>query len=298
MRLITNRATALQLLSLATVLAAASAQAQHGAPPTARQIIQRIQSKAGVAPPADTVDTFKSGNPDAPVTGIAVTMMATLDVLERAVAAGDNLVITHEPTFYNHLDKPQGLSEQDAVWKEKRAFIEKHGLVIWRFHDIWHLRSPDGIEQGMIRALGWQRYQNLLNDHLFVIPATTLENLASDLAKKLDAGPIRVVGDPKLKVTKVALSPGSAGFVRETHALQSEEVEVLIAGETREWETVEYVADAVTEGKHKALILLNHIPSEQPGMDECARWIRQFITEVPVHFLAAEQPFWTPPRPM
>jgi len=42
------------------------------------------------------------------VTGIAVTMMATLDVLQRAAANGQNLIITHEPTFYDHLDRPQG----------------------------------------------------------------------------------------------------------------------------------------------------------------------------------------------
>ena len=36
--------------------------------------------------------------------GIATTMMATLDVMKRAAAAGKNMVITHEPTFYSHQD--------------------------------------------------------------------------------------------------------------------------------------------------------------------------------------------------
>ncbi len=59
---------------------------------------------AGLEP---TVDTFKAGDPDSRVNGIAVTMMATLDVLQRAAAHGDNLIITHEPTFFDHLDAPQ-----------------------------------------------------------------------------------------------------------------------------------------------------------------------------------------------
>ena len=71
---------------------------------TAREVIARIQKQVGVPWQSDTVDTFKAGNPDAPVSGIAVTMMATLDVLQRAAAAGDNLIITHEPTFFDHLD--------------------------------------------------------------------------------------------------------------------------------------------------------------------------------------------------
>ena len=53
-------------------------------PLTARQVIERIQAHVGVPWQSDTVDTFKAGNPDTPVTGIAVTMMATLDVLKRA----------------------------------------------------------------------------------------------------------------------------------------------------------------------------------------------------------------------
>jgi hypothetical protein len=69
-----------------------------------------------------------------------------------------------------------------------------------------------------------------------------------------------------------------------------------VVGETREWETVEYVADAVTEGKHKALIILGHIPSEQAGMEECTRWLKDFVTEVPVNFVPAAEPFWDPAR--
>jgi hypothetical protein len=75
-------------------------------------------------------------------------------------------------------------------------------------------------------------------------------------------------------------------------ALERENVEVLLVGETREWETVEYVADAVTEGRKKALIVIGHIPSEQAGMEECARWLKGFVNEVPVEFVAAKQPFW------
>src|SRR5882757_5655873 len=75
-------------------------------PLTAGQIISRLQYHMSVPWQPDTVDTFKAGNPDTPITGIAVTMMATMDVLQRASAKGLNFVITHEPTFYAHLDTP------------------------------------------------------------------------------------------------------------------------------------------------------------------------------------------------
>jgi putative NIF3 family GTP cyclohydrolase 1 type 2 len=259
---------------------------------TARELVAKIQKQVGVDWQKDTVDTFKAGNPGTPVTGVAVTMMATLDVLQRASAKGLNFIITHEPTFYAHLDKPEGIPESDPVWAEKRAFIEKHGLVVWRFHDHWHMRKPDGIESGMVHALGWEKFQNSANQYLFVLPETTLAGLARQVAKKLDSSVVRVVGDRNMKVTKVGFSPGAAGAQPEIGALEQDDVQVLLVGETREWETVEYAADAVSEGRKKALIVIGHIPSEQAGMEECARWLKEFVKNVPVEFVPAKQPFW------
>jgi putative NIF3 family GTP cyclohydrolase 1 type 2 len=262
---------------------------------TARDVIERIQKNVGVPWRSETVDTFKAGNPDAPVTGIAVTMMATLDVLERAAASGKNLIITHEPTFYNHLDKTDDLKKQkDPVLAAKQAFIEKHGLVVWRFHDHWHARKPDGILLGMTQALGWEKFQNPANEHLFTVPETTLDNLAEYIKSRLSIRALRVVGDPNMTITKVAFLPGAAGSTRQIELLERDDVEALLIGETPEWETVEYVADAVTERKRKALVIFGHIPSEQAGMEECARWLKSFITEVPVEFVPASEPFWLP----
>jgi len=268
--------------------------AAQGARLTAREVVSRIQAHVGVSWQTETVDTFKAGNPDETVTGIAVTMMATMDVLERAVASGKNLIITHEPTFYNHLDKLDVLSqkESDPVLAAKLAFIAEHHLVVWRFHDHWHRRNPDGIEAGIAHALGWDKQQDPENQYLFAVPESALESLAADLKKKLDIHVLRVVGDPHLKVKKVALVPGASGFQKETLALERNDVDVLVTGEPREWETVEYVADAVTQGKHKALIILSHIPSEQGGMEECTRWLKSFVGEVPVEFVPAKDPFW------
>ena len=271
--------------------AAVSAQER---PLTAREVVQRIQEHVGVTWQKETVDTFKAGDADTRVTGIAVTMMATFEVLQRAAASGSNLIITHEPTFYNHLDDfaeiPQ--KENDPVLAEKLAFIKEHHLVVWRFHDHWHKRTPDGIEAGMTHALGWEAFQDKQNQYLFTIPETTLDNLAAALNARLELHTMRVVGDPKMKVTRVALSPGSAGMQREIGALEKPEIQLLITGESREWETVEYAADAVSEKKNKALIILGHIPSEQAGMEECTRWLKSFVSEVPVNFVPAAQPFW------
>src|SRR5215813_1774522 len=260
---------------------------------TASEVIERIKKQVGLEWRADTVDTFKGGDPNTKVTGIATTMMATMDVLQRAAAKCDNLVITHEPTFYDHLDTsnqlPQG--EADAVLVEKRKFITDHHLVVWRFHDYWHMRQPDGILLGVVKRLGWEKYQDANNPHLFTIRETTVGKLSEQLQTKIGIHVMRVAADRDMKVKRIALSPGAAGFHREVGALEMPDVELLITGESREWETVEYVADAIAQGRHKALIMLSHVPSEQPGMDECAKWLKTFVTEVPVEFVPTKDPF-------
>jgi putative NIF3 family GTP cyclohydrolase 1 type 2 len=262
---------------------------------TAAQVIDRIKAHVGVPWLAETVDTFKAGAPETPVTGVAVTMMATFDVLQRAAAAKRNLIITHEPTFYGHQDQTTELEqENDPTYKAKQALIAKHHLVVWRFHDHWHMRKPDGILTGMVQALGWTSFQHQDVPSVFTLPETTLAGLAATIRQRLDAKTLRVIGDPDMKVTKIGLAPGFGGFGSNRKLFKRDDVQVLVIGEAHEWETIEYAADASAAGLPKALIAIGHIPSEQAGMEECARWLRTFVTEVPVDFVPAKDPFWQP----
>src|SRR5262245_30062746 len=112
----------------AAALSAAPVFAQN-TPLTAKQALDKIRQNLGVEWHEPTVDTIKAGSPDTPVKGIATTVMATLDVLQRAAAQGKNLVITHEPTFYNHEDKTQEF-EKDPVYLAKQELIAKNNMVV------------------------------------------------------------------------------------------------------------------------------------------------------------------------
>lgn len=262
---------------------------------TAEQVIALIQQHSGVPWDGPTVDTFKAGDPDTPVTGIVTTMMATFDVLKQAAALNANLIITHEPTFYSHQDKTDEFAAaSDPVWREKEAFIAEHHLVVWRFHDHWHMRKPDGILSGMAEALGWTQYENPTTPQLFALPGTTLDDLAKSIQEKIGIKVLRVVGNPDLPVSKIAFLPGAAGEEAHLKWLRRDDVEVLVIGEVPEWETIEYVGDAAAEGRHKALILMGHIPSEQAGMVTCAAWLKTFVPGVPITFVPAAEFFWLP----
>lgn len=40
------------------------------------------------------------------------------------------------------------------------------------------------------------------------------------------------------------------------------------------------------------LIQLPHEGGEEASMGECARWLRTFVTEVPIDFIPSGDPFW------
>ena len=258
----------------------------------AAEVMQRVIAATGATPPANTVDTLKAGDPNTVVTGIVTTFMDTYPVLERAVAGGKNLIITHEPTFYNHLDNLSQWSA-DPVQQQKLAYIKEHHLVVWRFHDTWHMRRPDGILAGMVEQFGWKQYQSSTDPLLFTRPSTSVGKIASQLQARTKARAIRIVGDPAMAVTKVALLPGAAGSDEQIKLLERDDVQLLVVGESREWETVPYVVDAQAQGRSKALILLGHEVSEEAGMDECARWLRTLFPGLPISFIPAEEPFHT-----
>ena len=263
---------------------------------TAAEAIARIQRHYSPTVANDTVDTVKAGDPSSPVTGMATTFLDTMGVLREASRRGLNLVITHEPTFYNHLDETSFFAE-DPVYHEKLAFIQQHHMVVFRLHDGIHGVSPDPIALGLMRALGWQSYMDADNPFHAAIPKTTLAKLSLELATTLNAQTLRVVGDPNLSITHVAILPGASGLHKQVLALRSDNVEVLLAGEAPEWEVVEYVRDASAQGRHKALIFLGHEVSEEAGMKQCAEDLRALFPHLKVEHIPAGQALWSPEHP-
>lgn len=278
---------------------------------TAQDIVARIRKNVGVDWQYDqnTVDTWKAGDPATAVRGIVTTSMATLDVLTQAVKAGANFVITCEPTFYSTADSATPTARRggpgaapaasaavpapDPVFAAKNDFIKKHNLVVWRFSDHWRRHKPDPLAQGLTDALGWSKFRAVDDPTRVTIPSLTLDALASDLKKKLNArGGVRVVGDPQLKVQKIGLLPGTTPIQAALNTLP--DVDVLIAGEVREWESVEYVRDTVTAGEKKALILIGRVVSEDPGMNVCAKWLRTIVPELNTKWIPVGDPYWRP----
>ena len=185
-------------------------RAQKPSSHTASSIIETVIKKTGSKPIPNTVDVIKAGDPQATVTGIVTCMFATMDVLKKAVEMNCNLIVTHEPLFYNHLDETSQFIN-DQVFLDKKKYIDDHKLIIWRFHDYIHSMKPDGINMGMAIKFGWEKYAEGDKMNRFVLPETTLAELVQYLKKIFPGSSFNVVGDPSMKLTRVNFAAGAPG---------------------------------------------------------------------------------------
>jgi putative NIF3 family GTP cyclohydrolase 1 type 2 len=259
---------------------------------TANDVVERIKKNLGIPWNDQTYrDTFKAGDPNTEVKGIATTFMATLAQIQRSHAAGVNFVITHEPTYWNDADTVKDFGS-DPIYQFKVDFCAKNNMVVWRFHDHIHAHHPDLISVGLVRALGWEQYATTAGQRRFTLPPTTLGAMAAEVERRLNAKALRIVGDPNAKVTTASVS---MGYGMPT---VSADVDVVMGGETPETggalDDTEYVADAAFFGHNKGQIIMGHEASEEPGMEDCANWLRTFVTEVPIQFIKANEPYWSP----
>lgn len=258
---------------------------------TIQDVIDFILREVASAPLVDSVDTLKAGDPAWPVRGIVTTFMATMDVLRRAAATGANLIITHEPTYYNHLDRIDWL-QNDAVYLAKRQFLADNRLAVWRFHDHWHRYRPDGILTGVVQQLEWESYRDTREGegsrYLFNLPSMSLTALVTLLRARLSVATVRVIGPAELTCRRVALLPGSPPGEWQVEALR--QADVLISGEAPEWQTYEYVRDAIAVGQSKAMVMLGHERSEEPGMAYLAKWLAERLPGIPIAHIPSGEP--------
>jgi putative NIF3 family GTP cyclohydrolase 1 type 2 len=247
---------------------------------------------AGVTPTpfSDTVDVVKMGDPARELTGVGVAFLATSEVIRKAAGLGANLVITHEPVFYSHLDATEWLADS-PTFQAKKRLIEETGVVIWRFHDYLHSLSPDPTIMGLVQALGWESYFSAETGFICHIPPMRLGELVEHVRQHLDQVNLRIVGDPAMTSRTVGLLPGFPPAEMQMGIYERPGLDVLITGEIHEWETSVFVRDANSLGFQKGLIVTGHRASEEAGMRWIVPWLQERLPGIPIHFIPTGSAF-------
>ena len=176
---------------------------------TAGEVVNRIKAVMAVQGvqwnDATTRDRFKFGGPDTVVKGIATTFMGTFEAISKAATLGLNLIIPHEDTYWNDADNTLIAEADTLVYKAKVDFMTKHDIAVFRIHDHMHRQRPDFMFSGTAREVGLDPMTETAPDsRRFVIPETTLGELDARVRKVRGDDAIRVVGDPRAKVSRIA----------------------------------------------------------------------------------------------
>ncbi|MYF64259.1 MAG: NGG1p interacting factor NIF3 [Rhodothermaceae bacterium] len=262
----------------------------HKQIPTIQDVINLIMEEIPGAPWEPTVDTVKSGDVSQPIRAVLTTFLATQRTIDYAARHGVNLIITHEPTYYNHLDETSWL-ENNPVYQKKRKTLEDNGIVVWRFHDYWHAHEPDGVATGVLKRLGWEAYAQPDQPQICQIPPIPLGELSRFMKDRFGAKRIRVMGSAGMPCSRIGLLVGAVGGQRQIEMLS--EVDVLVVGEVREWETTEYIRDANWQGDRQVgLIVIGHALSEEPGMEWLAEWLKPRLPGIIVVHQESGDPFY------
>jgi putative NIF3 family GTP cyclohydrolase 1 type 2 len=258
---------------------------------TVKQVIDLILKEVPDAPFATTVDQLRSGRMEQEVSGMVTTMFPTIEVIEKTAKAGANFIIAHETPFYNNQDETDWLQHDDA-YQYKVELLNKHKIVIWRFHDYWHRHKPDGIIMGNLIKLGWEKQYDAATPRLLTLPKPmSIQAIAALTKVKLGISTVRLVGDVKQQCKTIYLAFGYMDSKMQIAAISQYKPDLILSGETREWETVERVRDGLRMGQKTSLLVLSHSVSEEAGMEYAATWLQAKVPGTRITHIASNNPF-------
>ena len=263
----------------------------------ATEIESHLRSLRGSGPyPDPDVDTFKSGGPETEVTGIAVGWMSYTWALEKALALGCSLFVTHEPTYYDHEDADPDVFRLPGA-RAKREFIESSGIAILRCHDLWDLIPEIGIPDAWGRCLGLG--EPIAGDRYlrtYAVEPVAAAGLAAVLAGRLaplGQPGVQLLGPAEKTIRRVATGTGAITPVLEMVADLG--VDAVIATD----DGIDYWRDgALAIDLGIPIFVVNHPVSELAGVEALAEHLKAAFPQIPVHHIPQRCMYVTiPPHP-
>lgn len=246
--------------------------------------------------PEKTRDQILYGDAQQALTGIVTTCYVTPQVIDRAVSLGANLIICHEGMFWNHGNHTDWLKD-DPIYQEKVRKLEAGRITVWRNHDYIHSGLPlgdgrytDGIFYGLAKELGWEKYLSFGPEQptRFSLPRTTVRELGEFLKTRFHLNGMKVIGALDSPVERVWI-PGhifGGNDNRVIQALETENIDTILAMECVDFTAAGYVRDAAMMGHPKTILFVGHFNLEEPGMAYMVQYLPSILgASVPCAFV-------------
>jgi len=252
---------------------------------TAGHVEDHLRSLAGGWEyPEDTVDTFKAGGRDTIVTGIAVAWLPFTWALQRAHDLGCSLFVTHEPTYYDHLDSREELFSLD-IPARRRSLIESWGMAVLRCHDLWDRHPTGGI------TVSWGEYLGLTElvasseyARVYAVEPRPARAIAEDVAnvtQGLGQEGVRLVGDADRIVERVCVGTGAISPYLDLVRDLAPDLIICSDDGMDFWRDGAFAVDG-----GPPIVVVHHGVSEEPGVARLAAHLADSFPEVDVHHIS------------
>jgi len=244
------------------------------------EVIEKLTEGAFRIP--NTCDTVKAGDPNKEVKRLVLSMFATADVIKEAMDWGADMLVVHEPTYYDHMDK----MIDTPITRAKKQLIEKSGMVIFRYHDCMHARIVDQVAEGELYYLGIKgQVERSAYNGSYIINSEkeyTAREMATLMQEELGIKHVKIAGSMDHKTKRIAACFGTPAGVFEM--LCDDSIDMVLTGEVCEWKHAEYARDSALLGIPKSLLVMGHIGSERDGVRLLEQKIKASWQDVDVKY--------------
>lgn len=264
----------------------------------AYEVLDFVGRETGVDPKDFPDGGFIAGSADDDVRGILVTWMATSEALLQAVEYGCNLVVCHEPLFFDEVSQPhmyRWTSDPAETYYEidthpntiRRKIVEENGLTVLQIHyGLDRLCIFDDFAEaiGLGKSVAGDGYEKVykLSRPMKVI------DLANEVKNIINFDDIRIVGDSERVVSKAGNLWGGIGLSPNRYWMRKQiglGAEVIVCGESDEFEMIYAREFGIS------LIVTSHAVSENIGLRNFALSLSKEFAAIPIKFFEVKVPF-------
>ena len=225
-----------------------------------------------------------AGRDDKEVKKIYVAVDATDEVIEAAVAADTDMLITHHPLIFGGRNK---ITNEDFIGRRLIQLIQ-NDISYYAMHTNYDVLGMGDLAGKLLQLRGMEvlevteepegigRIANLEQK-------MPLEEYCEQVKAAFQLESVKVFGDPDKKISRVAICPGSGKSVIETAIEKG--AEVLVTGDIGHHEGI----DAAAQGL--AVVDAGHYGVEHIFIADMVQYITQHMKDVNVTGAPVVHPF-------
>lgn len=208
------------------------------------------------------------GNETIEVSKVLITLDVTIEVINEAIHMGANMIVAHHPMIFRPL---KNIVTND-IFGQMISLLIKHDIVLYVMHTNYDI-SNQGMNSVLADKLGLKN-QEIIDfttedeglGKIGHIKEMSLDQFVTQVKQTFQVSHVRVIGDLKQMVSRVAIVGGSGSSVIEQ--AQSLGADVLITGDITYHHALDMRSNGllgIDPGHHIEVVFVDAIMNQMVG---------------------------------